>query len=49
MQPAGSEVDDSDIVVQTFDEAEGDFVVGLAVDGDAVLVLIDPLGGRCVA
>jgi hypothetical protein len=35
---------DADFVVETLDEAEGDFVVGMAIRGNAVPVTVDHLG-----
>ena len=43
-QAVGATLDDADLVVQSFDEAERDFVLGLAVGGDAVPVPLDHVG-----
>src|ERR1019366_1298010 len=43
-QTVGATLDDADLVVQAFDEAEGDFVLRLAVCGDAVPVSLDHVG-----
>ena len=40
-QTVGTALKDADFVVETLDEAEGDFVLGEAVSGDAVPVTID--------
>ena len=40
-QTIGTALKDADFVVETFDEAEGDFVRGAAVSGDAVPVTFD--------
>ena len=39
-----STLDDADFIVETFDEAEGDFVFRVAVSGDAIPVSLDHLG-----
>src|SRR3990172_6303955 len=44
MQAVGSSLNDADLVVQAFHEAERHFVFGLAVSGDAIPVSIDHLG-----
>ena len=43
-QAVGTTLDDTDLVVQAFDEAERDFVLWLAVGGDAVPVSLDHVG-----
>jgi hypothetical protein len=42
MQAVGSALDDADFVVQAFDKAQGDLVLGFAVGGNAVPVPLDP-------
>ena len=37
-------VDDADLVVESFDEAERDLVLGLAVGGDPVPMTLDRFG-----
>ena len=44
MQAVGSTLDDADLVVQAFDEAQGDLVFGFAVGGNAVPVPLDQGG-----
>ena len=44
MQSVGSALDHPDLVVESFDKAEGDLVLGLAVSGDAIPVPFDQLG-----
>ncbi len=44
MQAVGSALDDADLVVQAFDEAQGDFIFGFAVGGNAVPVSLDQGG-----
>ncbi len=44
MQTVGSPLDDTDVVVQSLDEPEGDLVARIAVGGDAVPVPVDHLG-----
>ena len=43
-QTIGTALKDADFVVETLDEAEGDFVLGTAISGDAVPVTIDHRG-----
>src|SRR5713101_3375578 len=43
-QTIGTALKDADFVVETLDEAEGDFVVGTAIRGNAVPVTVDHLG-----
>jgi hypothetical protein len=43
-QSVGPTLDDADLVVEAFDEAERDLVLRLAVGGDAVPMSIDHLG-----
>ncbi len=43
-QTVGATLDDAYLIVQAFDEAESDLVLGLAVSRDAVPVPLDPLG-----
>lgn len=43
-QPVSSALEDTDLIVQAFDEAEGDFVLRLAVGGESVPVPIDHVG-----
>src|SRR5262249_36309358 len=40
-QAIGTALKDADFVVETLDEAEGDFVLGPAIGGDAVPVTLD--------
>ncbi len=40
-QTIGTALKDANLVVETLDKAEGDFVLGAAVSGDAVPVMID--------
>jgi hypothetical protein len=40
----GSPLDDADFVVESFDEAERDLVLRLAVGGDAIPVTLDHVG-----
>ena len=40
----GSALYDTDLVIETFHEAEGYFVLGLAEGGDSVPVVLDHLG-----
>ena len=43
-QPVGTTLKDPDLVVESFDEAECDLVLGLAVGSDSVPVPVDRLG-----
>ena len=42
-ESVGAALDDADLVVESFDETQGDFVVGMAVRGDAVPVTFNHL------
>ena len=44
MEPIGPFLDGADLVVEPFDEAESNFVVGVAVGNDAVPVVFDQPG-----
>ncbi len=44
MQTVGGALDDGELVVEAFDEAEGDLVLWSAVGGNAVPMTIDHLG-----
>ena len=41
MQPVRPPLEDADLVVQALDEAKGYLVLGTAVEGDAVPVVLD--------
>jgi hypothetical protein len=43
-QPVCATLNDPDLVVEPFDEAERDFVLGLAVGSDPIPVAVDHLG-----
>lgn len=43
-QAIGAALDDADLVVESFDEAERDLVLGSAVGGDAIPMALDHLG-----
>lgn len=44
MQAVGAALDDTDLVVQSIDNPEGDLVTRIAVGGDPIPVLVDHLG-----
>src|SRR5260370_12357458 len=43
-QPVGPALDDADLVVESFDEAQGDLVLGATVGGNPVPVPLEQLG-----
>src|SRR5271157_597899 len=43
-QPVGSALDDADLVVEPFDETEGDLVLRLAIGGYSIPVTLDHIG-----
>jgi hypothetical protein len=47
-QSVGTALKDTDLVVETLDEAERDFVLGSAVGGESIPVTLDHIGEALV-